>query len=215
MSDYLQAWSVWFSGEHTEHLRLWGISMLWWGRIGKFMEFFAACSILTEIIGPERLRAFGKSLHVTSQSAKERLKKMVQSFFSGPRHRTTTHTLHRKSRSKLSRFVGQHLLLCLGFLFTVWITIGLAKTPWSSFGGFSWGLLAYFFFTCMALTAGILIVAVIYIAAIPASILAVFIDSFLIVPFAWVLERQNIENIIRLGSVLLLLIGFHFDLLCS
>jgi hypothetical protein len=41
------------------------------------------------------------------------------------------------------------------------------------------------------------------------------IDSLVIEPLAWLLERRSLDKLIKLGSFALLLIGFHFDLLAS
>ena len=47
------------------------------------------------------------------------------------------------------------------------------------------------------------------------SVVGVFIDSVLIEPLAWVLEREGVEKALKIISVLLLVLGFHFDLLAS
>ena len=52
----------WFKGAHVDNSVLWGLKILWWGRIGKGAEFLAATVIVMEILGPERVRAFGRSL---------------------------------------------------------------------------------------------------------------------------------------------------------
>ena len=40
-------------------------------------------------------------------------------------------------------------------------------------------------------------------------------DTLVIRPAAWVLERRQINTLIKIGAVFLLLVGFHFDLLAS
>src|SRR5438067_2493779 len=58
-----QAWALWLSGDSPHEMYLWGMKILWWGRIGKVVAFVASLTILADIIGPERLRVFGNRLH--------------------------------------------------------------------------------------------------------------------------------------------------------
>jgi hypothetical protein len=56
---YLEVWSVWSAGGSTTSMSLWGLSLLWWGRIGKLMEFAAGLAVVLDLIKPESLRVFG------------------------------------------------------------------------------------------------------------------------------------------------------------
>ena len=62
---YFEAWSAWANGS-TEQLTLWGHTMLFWGRAGKIVQFAAALAIVAEILGPERIRAYGASMKTVS-----------------------------------------------------------------------------------------------------------------------------------------------------
>ena len=53
--------------------------------------------------------------------------------------------------------------------------------------------------------------AIVFIAVLP----LVLIDRFILTPVAWTLDRSTLGVWIKIGSVLLLLIGFQFDLLSS
>ena len=56
---YLEAWARWFGGDATlRDARLWGLPVLWWGRLGKSAAFLAGMTLILDIIGPERLRQF-------------------------------------------------------------------------------------------------------------------------------------------------------------
>ena len=68
-----EAWAVWARGEETKNLLLWSMQIIWWGRIGKVIQFFAAFVLLFEVAGPEILK-FGESLH-------EREKTKLAKFF--------------------------------------------------------------------------------------------------------------------------------------
>lgn len=58
---YLDAWARWFDGDVTlRDAELWGLAVLWWGRIGKFAAFLAGMILIMDIVGPERLRQFSE-----------------------------------------------------------------------------------------------------------------------------------------------------------
>ena len=59
----LGAWDLWVHSRLADHEVLWGVTILWWGRLGKFAEFFGAALIVADIIGPEKLRSWGDGLH--------------------------------------------------------------------------------------------------------------------------------------------------------
>ena len=47
------------------------------------------------------------------------------------------------------------------------------------------------------------------------TIVGTLFDVVIIDNLAWLLERPKVENWIRVISLILLLVGFHFDLLAS
>lgn len=51
--------AMWFSGKQTSGATLWGLSMVWWGRVGKLLQFMAGCAVILDLVGPDRLRAIG------------------------------------------------------------------------------------------------------------------------------------------------------------
>lgn len=57
------AWTSWLSGHLSPNATIWGVSIFWWGRIGKIMQVIGAITIIADIIGPEKIRKFGSSLH--------------------------------------------------------------------------------------------------------------------------------------------------------
>lgn len=59
----IDAWKLWATGVSVADYELWGLQILWWGRIGKFVQLIAAITIIAEIIGAKNLREFGRSLH--------------------------------------------------------------------------------------------------------------------------------------------------------
>ncbi|MFI9812672.1 hypothetical protein [Saccharothrix variisporea] len=58
---YFEAWRLWFDGSSTlRDAELWGLPVLWWGRIGKLAAFLAGLTLIMDIVGPERLRQFSE-----------------------------------------------------------------------------------------------------------------------------------------------------------
>jgi hypothetical protein len=63
---WFDAWSRWASGDpDLKDKLLWGMQILWWGRVGKFAAFVGGLTLILDIIGPERIR------QATSRSAKK------------------------------------------------------------------------------------------------------------------------------------------------
>lgn len=52
-------WRVWWSGRPTTTVTLCGVPMLWWGRVGKLLQFVAGLAVVLDLVEPERLRAVG------------------------------------------------------------------------------------------------------------------------------------------------------------
>ena len=57
---FLDAWNLWCRGKLDQETRLWHIPILWWGRGGKLAAFIGGATILLDLIGPDRIREFGK-----------------------------------------------------------------------------------------------------------------------------------------------------------
>ncbi|MEV0194871.1 hypothetical protein [Nonomuraea sp. NPDC050691] len=56
----LDAWQLWLSGKSTLGTTLCDIPMIWWGRAGKLLSFFAAATVLLDVLGPERLKQYAE-----------------------------------------------------------------------------------------------------------------------------------------------------------
>ncbi|MEU8818749.1 hypothetical protein [Actinoplanes sp. NPDC048796] len=64
--DWWDAVALWRSGDPMDPAALCGYSILWWGRLGKILQFAAGLTVVLDLAGPERLRGIG-------QRAEERL----------------------------------------------------------------------------------------------------------------------------------------------
>jgi len=52
-------WRAWWSGRPTTTVTLCGLPMLWWGRVGKLLQFVAGLAVVLDLVEPEWLRALG------------------------------------------------------------------------------------------------------------------------------------------------------------
>lgn len=51
-----EAWWRWSEGDPTlRDANLWGLRVLWWGRLGKLAAFVAGLVLIIDIIGPDRI----------------------------------------------------------------------------------------------------------------------------------------------------------------
>ncbi|MGI5503599.1 hypothetical protein [Lentzea sp. CA-135723] len=62
MVEWWELWTAWWSGRQVGQSQLVGWPVLYWGRLGKVLQFAAGLTVLLDLIGPDPLRAFGKRL---------------------------------------------------------------------------------------------------------------------------------------------------------
>ena len=189
-----EAWTLWLQGNHMpDAALLWGIKFLWWARIGKALQCIAGLTIVAEIIGPERIRAFGKSFNpkITVWQFFEFLVLLVRAiaelvwFALGAIRRVALYTI----------IVA--VLAFLGWRFEVPVLSAVER---------------------LALTTGMIVGLI----ALPTilTILGVLLggsllDVFVLSPVALILEHPALDRIVKIVALLLLIIGFHFDFLTS
>ncbi|MGB7923383.1 MAG: hypothetical protein WCF57_09080 [Pyrinomonadaceae bacterium] len=77
--SYFEAWHHWLNGENVSNYYLWSFQIIWWGRIGKLVSFISALAVIAELIGPDRLRNFGESLH--GRFTREQAIRMIKAGF--------------------------------------------------------------------------------------------------------------------------------------
>ncbi len=209
----IEAWKIWLAGDLPANTVLWGIRMLWWERIGKLMQVFGAATIIADIIGPEDIRRFGSSLQnrVPSTALMQFLKQCFTWYTVTFRQTVlkdfVDESVELASDSNYAHLNALNYFVCfLLSLFTIYFT-KLYLT--------GWGILILEF----ALIFGCLLVSIapIFTVLIVISLTAVglAVNSILIKPLAQVLENPSLDRFIKIISLLLLLIGFHFELLAS
>jgi hypothetical protein len=223
----LEAWRLWFSGNLMSDSLLWGVmKILWWGRIGKVIVLAAALTIVVDIIGPERLRSFGESLHTKKFAMtaaldflRESRRWYKESFrkdwedntfpflvaYHGSTEEDHRTAIHEFKADKLNYFVCLVLTVIVLYLY-------LTMNKWNS-GEWWWVLAGAISMYCFLLITVSRVVTLIIVAT--PTIIGQSIDYALVKPLAWMLDRPHIDKLVKIAGVLLLLIGFHFDLLAS
>jgi len=236
----VEAWQLWLSGSSTADIRLWSVSMMWWARIGKLLQFAGALTIVLDLVKAERLKTWGK--------------RMRGSPFSG----------NVKAWAAESAPM-QVIAFVLAIVFVIWLESAFgAQLAWverNTFGqldvipgwGF-WLLIAFFaglgYFTHKVprdtgntaikllrrsavgvLGVGLGLLGLLFVVAFLLELgpyafalglmfgfwwlLLQVLDFGIARPVAWILDRSLPGQPLRWLGVALLILGFHFDLLAS
>jgi hypothetical protein len=212
MNQLLDAWSVWIAGSKTEALPLWGSTVIWWGRAGKAAEFAAGLAIIAEIIGTERLRSYGRSLHGLELQAVAR--KVVSTAWGLARDVVNADPEMRDStrpRRAMRDIAADNPAMATLY---VLICLALGLTLSFSEGGSLWRRTLYFIVGVIFLWSTVAPMILIAFIVALASLGSLF-DALVLRPTAWILEQEQLAQMVKIGSLLLLAAGFHFDLLAS
>ncbi len=214
LKELLDLWSLWWSGTAIESATvLWGKPLFVWGRVGKVIQFFSALMIIAEIIGPERIRDFGKFLRSQSsfRSVQGIMRKLLGAF---------TSLLNRQAKSEdtsvgdigLDGTVSIENVRAVS-LMALWGGLAAFVTSLSAGEGFRESALfipiAYFFLSVLVVFLGLMFVLVSLCG------IGLILDVVLLEPLAGLLNKPFLGKFLKIVSVVLLIIGFHFDLLSS
>ena len=213
--SYAEAWNLWWDGSLAGGDVLLGVSIRDWGRMGKIVQLMSALTIVAEIVGPARLRALGVSMHgvVRQSNVRDALVsawKIIVELVAG--------MIPFKARkqnvdSMLEQYphVRQLFRWAIAIAFVAGVAAFLIAQL--SVGDFVAGhIISAFTAGCVAA----LIIALLFpFVLFAAGSIGWIIDVCMIEPVAWILERKSIGTLFKVGSVVMLLVGFHFDLLAS
>jgi hypothetical protein len=229
--DFWEAWTYWAAGVPIGQYILWGQEILWWGRAGKIAEFLAGLTVLLDIIGPERLRAFARSGTVT---ARERLRQLrmlatlkawgdfmftMPLAASGLRgfDESTRIRLHEEQRER-SEEVHERYKLSSGL---EWF-LSLLLTACAVVLIFSRSLSHRLFETVVnhpwLLVFGIVLIIpgfLFYLASLMRALVYAGLGVLILRPLAWLLDQPKPGYGLRWLCFFLFVIGFQFDLLAS
>ncbi|MCX2953141.1 hypothetical protein [Lentzea sp. NEAU-D7] len=60
--SYWEAWGRWWAGDSLAGTTMWGQQMLFWGRTGKLVQFAGGLVAVLDIVGSDRVEAWGRQL---------------------------------------------------------------------------------------------------------------------------------------------------------
>lgn len=192
---------------------LWGISLLWWERIGKLMQVFGAATIIADIIGPDKIRRFGSSLQNTIPSTTliQYLRQCFNWYAVVFRQTILKDYMNKADDVKLESSDFQlNLLNYLVCFFLTLFTIHSAQLYLAGWGALVIEAVIIFGFLLISIAPIFTVLTVMSL-----TMLGLAVNSFVIKPMAWVLEHPSLDRFMKITSLLLLLIGFHFELLAS
>ena len=226
----LEAWRLWLSGEPLAGMDLWGLSITWWGRIGKILEFVAAYGVIVEIAGPTRLRKYGESLRdlvprrtidATLQSTRAWAWANLRFLFSRPGSEKEKRAL-QESMSH-SRIDNINYLTALILIIPIIIWLVREILPLLVIERFSLPVIWAVRVVGLVVIAGFLYA--IFLLVISPVLTYAFLgfvnmvgaaaDTVFFRGMANVLEYKSLDSLVKVGSLLILAVGFQFDLLAS
>lgn len=202
---------LWLSDNLPADAILWGISIFWWERIGKVMQFLGATTIIADIIGPEKIRQFGTSLQSTN-SPKTLIQFLKRCFawYVAIFRQTIMKDYTKDSGDRESiRFFQLNILnYSICFLLTVF-TVVVAELHI-----FNWFFLveAILIFGCLLVSIAPLFTVL---TLVTLALLGLAVNSILLQPLAHLLEHPSLDRLLKIASLLFLLLGFFGELLGS
>ncbi|MPZ47159.1 MAG: hypothetical protein GEV05_28115 [Betaproteobacteria bacterium] len=205
-----QAWANWWDSVPIISSTLWGIQILWLGRIGKVIQFAGAALIVVEIIGVSNINKAGNQLAgmlsspaITSpgRTAAGRAMRHWQLLLG--RARPTPAELREVPAREV--FTSPRYVLELALLFIagywVWTSLSLLATKVLAVAAVAivWAFVAPF----------LSLIVIFFLAALP------LLALLLLKTLAWMMSRPRLDWATKVLALLLVVVGFHFDLLAS
>ena len=209
---FSETWKLWLSDNLPADAILWGISIFWWERIGKVMQFLGATTIVADIIGPEKIRQFGTSLQSTNspKTLIQFLKRCFAWYVTIFRQTIMKdYTKDSGDRESKPRFFQLNLLnyfVC--FLLTVFTVVVAELHIWNWF----FLIEAVFIFGCLLVSIAPLFTVL---TLVTIALLGLTVNSILLQPLAHLLELPSLDRLLKIVSLIFLLLGFFLELLGS
>ncbi|MDL1900497.1 hypothetical protein FBR02_06975 [Anaerolineae bacterium CFX9] len=223
IEEYIAAWSLWSQGLLGSDYLLWGVAIFWWARIGRIISAVSALTIVLEIIGPERLRRFGSRLRTNINfrwAARKviRLSRTVTRLFSFAAALLASSDDRRLASTMDELFEDSPIItLFIHVLLIGFVVLSIQLVDAYLYDSF-W-IMKLFVILLTAAVLWIISIVIVIILYAGASLLftlgALAINALVLKPMVWVLEQPDLSGKVRIISVALLIIGFHFDLLAS
>jgi len=215
MTALLHLWSNWASGNSVANSDLWGHSVMFWGRVGKVAQFFGAMAVVAELIGPERLRKFGRSLHSAFSYDALGIELRYSRDYLSTWRRFTAKTAEEEERDRLALQLAGNATQDVNLLVSLLPSAFLLAYVWRHHS-------LPIFVACVPVALALFPLCTMTVGPYAAvivrtgwSFLWLAFDWLVIRPTAWFLELERVDRWIKVAALLLIVIGFHFDLLAS
>jgi hypothetical protein len=227
-SELLRAWGAWLHPPIPPEMRvLWGVPMIWWSRVGKVMQAFGALMIIFDIVGVTRINAIGNYLRAASSldgvtalcsDILEFVKAAVRLSVAPARSQRWTAAYERLASHPLLfvfylliAFATAMARAVAGYLEPfpplqlpdggLWWILRVVDSAFGFYIGWFVGL-----FATAPVMIGLLIVP---------TLLAGLVGSVVLKGAGFILGSPRLRIYAGFATLLLLLFGFHFDLLSS
>lgn len=213
--SYWQAWALWRAGETVTEYEMLGLQILWWGRAGKIVGFASALFVIGELVGRERLAEYGTNLKRAvsflgaASFAKNTLYSLAYLFAPGK-------SLERRAEARIDDERPRNILAWVYLVVLIIAYAVVVYNNWPEADSF-WTRVQVLIGAAIAafLIAGLAATLVLLPSLLVLSAVVALLEHSLVRPVAWALRHQRVYDILRVASVALLGIGFHFDLLAS
>ncbi len=215
VDDYLRVWTLWIEGESLIGDKLWDYEILWLGRVGKIVQFVSAIVILLEIIGAERMNRFGRTLRKSIPLGKVAATLDVI----GRSARYTFEEFMSDDDSRESKYedlanetpIGRVINKIFWRLNFVLIAVNLLTL----LIGWAFNLQDWAIYALPIIGATMMWPIILSVLALVLRFIIRVVDSIYVKPIIFILTRPYVSNLIKITSAVMLVIGFHFDLLAS
>lgn len=230
---FAEAWSLWLAGQSVADFELWGRPMLWWGRAGKLVQFAGGLTVVLDLVGADRLRKWGQGMakgpfrRLASRSADSVVMEVLflaigafiswqlSGYLGAPARWLDAVT------DQIPDIALWALLITLAG--AIWLAVVAKREtstlPWWVHRGavalaVALGGLAVTYFVLYIVTGAIGLLGFAIVVAVWWGLLIVM-EWVVARPVAWLLDRQTPGQPVRWFGVILVVVGFQFDLLAS
>ncbi|WP_109829527.1 hypothetical protein [Reichenbachiella versicolor] len=207
--DLFKACELWLKGTELSSYKVYGVSILWIGRIGILIQFFGASLVVVEIIGYERLKRFSYDIAELIN-----FKKLMK--FATYAVNTTRKWFRKIGEKKLTEAEKDSIEVDSWFAWVIVITASFNGIySWVVFSESMHWLLAYFVASfVLALSGYITPILITFLMLLVFSLLYLW-NTFFLVPMLWVLAQKKLNIILKIIALIFLIIGTFMDLLAS
>jgi hypothetical protein len=183
----LHAWREWLAGHDITHLRLLGIEVLWWGRIGKALEFLGGLTVVIDLLGRARMTAFHTAL-----------RRKRRRFFAWVRGKAG------RASAKTGDPVGLRGFFVAGTVVLALFTFAAAHYAYPD-DPMPLPVLALFIVFAAPTLGGLVLGSLGYL----------LLEAFVVVALGQLRTREGLESRLKWFGLAILVIGFSMDLLSS